>query len=166
MVDLDRPSLCADRIDGIFLPAYSWLHVTNINEINEIYKDLLLLLNEKNEMELGFLNTESAKKMYKLNMLVNQATHNKKDFCSLYLLSKVVRELINKNIIVYDDLYKYGEDEIIDIIESVSDKNVKTLWNNFVNLKNADDINMSDIKEKSLNPLVLSKRLFVGVKNF
>ena len=58
VVDLDRPSLCSDRLDGIILTAMGWTKNISKDEIDLIIDSMKIYKNENNLDEIG-LDDES-----------------------------------------------------------------------------------------------------------
>ena len=65
------------------------------------------------------------------------------------------------NIICYDDLYKLNEKELFNILEESSDLYLKELIMEFKTKKKEDieDVKVSNVKIRDLNPLVNGERL-------
>lgn len=64
LVDLERPKLCADRIDGVLLNSLIWSKKMSYNECIAILKDLATYKNENGEYEIGFKSKFLAKYFY------------------------------------------------------------------------------------------------------
>ena len=61
LIDLDRPKLCADRIDFIFLTNLAWTRNITIDEIKDLYNHLYLEINEDGVMEFAVDDYEAEK---------------------------------------------------------------------------------------------------------
>lgn len=53
IVDLDRPMLCADRLDGVILTGLGWIKNITIKDVKQIISDLIIYTNENNQKEIG-----------------------------------------------------------------------------------------------------------------
>ena len=74
-------------------------------------------------------------------------------------LANITKLLIEKNIITYEDLYKYDEEELWHIIKTSKDKKIQEWVKKFETIKTIPDLNYPEIKKRILNPLVNGKRL-------
>ncbi len=52
--------LCTDRLDGILHTSYIWLHTHSLDQIKEVYDDMVILKNEEDNPEIGFKNIKIA----------------------------------------------------------------------------------------------------------
>ena len=161
VVDNERPKLCADRLDGIILTGAIWTKNITINDITNIINDILLFKNEFNELKICFKNVDIAKKVIKVNNVINQYCHSKEDNYMMLLLSEITRLLINKKYLTYDDLYIYNEQKLFNIIDNIEDSQIKELRHIFKTIKKENIINneIPNLKNRSINPLVNSKRI-------
>ena len=155
IVNNKRPKLCMDRIDGIIIPALTWLEIINLKEAKALYRDLVLYTNEDGEEELSFKHESSIKKIIELNNRINEEIRSDYDFFFMDTLANVVRTLITKEIIKYDDLYTLDEPQLIDIIENNcrKDPDLNALWYEF---KHTTYIPKRDveIKNRTINPIL------------
>ncbi len=163
IVDNNRPKLCADRMDGIFLTSLSWTKELNMKEVSEIIADIEIFINEENQMELGFKNFEIANKVYELNKIIDEYTHSNEDNYMMTLLSEITRYAIDASIITYDDLFVYDEVKMIEIFEYLAkcDLHFRKLFEKFITISKNEIplIQLPDVKIKNLDPLVNGERL-------
>ena len=163
VVDNNRPKLCADRIDGIILTSIAWTKELRIENIKEIINDIKVYTNEDNELELGFKTTEIALKVIRLNNIINEYCHSNYDTYMMMLLADITKYLLDNNIIIYNNLYTYNEDELINICKnySLKDNNFKKLLNKFLYIKQNEipNIEIPNIKNRYIEPLVNNKRI-------
>lgn len=120
------PKLCTDRLDGILHTCYVWIHTHSLEEIKEIYDDLIVLKNEEGNSEIGFKSIEIAEKFSA--MVCNYAKElqgNTDKFVSKYI-SEIVKLSFEKKLITLEDLYIKKEEEICNIFN----KNFKS-WEQF-----------------------------------
>jgi len=162
IVDNKRPKLCSDRLDGIILTSYGWTHELKIDDALKIIDDIRVYKNSDNELELGFKSKKIANLVVKLNDNINLECHTNYDNYMMDLLATITKMTINNNVISYDDLYILDEEEVIKIFRDYALKNIdfNNLLNNFFTIKLNDipSINLPDLKNRLLNPLVEGKR--------
>lgn len=161
IVDNDRPKACADRIDGVVLTGIGWTKNISKNDIKNIVMAMRLFKNENEELEIGFNSLEVAKLVLKVSKSIDSYCHSKEDFYMMELLAKITKYAIDMNIICYDDLYKLNEKELFNILEESSDLYLKELIMEFKTKKREDieDVKVSNVKIRDLNPLVNGERL-------
>lgn len=161
IVDNDRPKACADRIDGVVLTGIGWTKNISKNDIKNIVMAMRMFKNENEELEIGFNSLEVAKLVLKVSESIDSYCHSKEDFYMMELLAKITKYAIDMNVICYDDLYKLNEKELFNILEESSDLYLKELIMEFKTKKkeDIDDVKVSNVKIRDLNPLVNGERL-------
>ncbi len=161
IVDLERPKMCADRLDNIIAVGLHIVHTLNFNDVVNIVKATSKTINEDGEEEICFSNKEAALKIQESNDAFNSLTHSKKDSYMMSLLAKIVRKCLNLSLISYDDLFVMGEHDMMDIIEEnqLIDYELENMWTEFKSIRDFPKCERVEVKNKVVNPLVLSKRL-------
>lgn len=159
LVDNNRPKICADRLDGIITSSIAWTQNITKTDIREIINDLTVYKNEGGKEELGFSKIKIAQKILKINQKIDDFCHSKEDTYMMNFLANITQLLIEKNIITYEDLYKYDEEELWHIIKISKDKKIQEWVKKFETIKTIPDLNYPEIKKRILNPLVNGKRL-------
>ena len=161
IVDNKRPKLCADRLDGVILTGIGWTKNITKVDIKNIIDSITIYKNEDNENEIGFTNLNVAEKVVEISKSIDEICHSIEDNYMMDLLANITKKIIDKEYITYDSLYSLDEDEIIDIINKIDDKEIKSLFNKFLNikLKDIEVISLPSVKERRLNPLVNGKRI-------
>ena len=68
---------------------------------------------------------------------------------------------LNLGLYCYEDLFKYNEEELMQILNSCQDPQMQALLKQFTQIKKEEikDISLPYIKKRSLNPLVNGQRL-------
>lgn len=167
VVDSKRPHLCADRLEGIISVSIGWTNLMNENLVKEILDSLVLIENEEGEMEIGFNNREVAEKVVEINREYNKRTSSINDYYMMNLMGKIINKCLSLNLFTMDDLYRFGEHEVIDIIEENKsiDIELEDLWLEFKTTKEPSITTMEPVKDKCINPLILGHRLFQSIKN-
>ena len=159
LVDNNRPKICGDLLDGIITSSIAWTQNITKTDIREIINDLTIYKNEEGKEELGFSKIKIAQKILKINQKIDDFCHSKEDTYMMNFLANITKLLIEKNIITYEDLYKYDEEELWHIIKTSKDKKIQEWVKKFETIKTIPDLNYPEIKKRILNPLVNGKRL-------
>ena len=161
IVDLERPMLCADRLDGIILTSLFWTKAMNMNEVNSAIKSISVYENENQNLEIGFNDNEVANMIIEKNNIIDIYCHSKEDNYMMELLANITKKCIEKEYFNYEELYIYEEEKIISKIITSNNKQILELWNLFKNIKKEDipEISMPPIKKRVIKPLVNGKRI-------
>ena len=160
LVDLDRPSLCSDRLDGIILTAMGWTKNISTADIDRIVDSMCVYKNENNIDEIGLDDLEVVKRVMEINDLINVYCQSMEDNYMMNLLADITRLGIKNNLFTYDDLYRLTEAELFSILDNCNIDKIKELLFLFYNIKKADIPNreMPKIKVRKINPLCNGKR--------
>ena len=161
IVDLDRPKLCADRLDGTLSSGMAWANIVDARSCEHVLKSVILETNEDGEKELGFDNHQAAIYFKLANDEINRLTHSKEDKYMMNLLANIVKRCIEINILTYDELFTKTEKEVINIITNNLQHDIKLLdmWVEFKTVSNINKNYDYETKEKDINPLILGRRL-------
>ncbi len=167
IVDTPRPKLCADRLDGIILNSISWTKNITKKDIKEILNNITIYNNETNEKEIGFTNKLTTKKVLKLNNEINKKCHSKEDKYMMELLALITKLSIENNIITYKDLYYETEPNILNKLNNTDNKEIKKLLIKFktTSLSQIKDININNLKQRNISPLIRGKRIQNTINN-
>lgn len=161
VVDIDRPKLCADRLDGIILTGLYWTKSLNIDDVSYILNDVMITRNEANEDEIAFKNKGIAKLVLKTSNLIDKYCSSKEDNYMMQLLSKITKLAIKKDIIKYENLYYLTEDEVFKKFMNSNDSEIINLIEIFQTISKRDipETELPNLKARILNPLVNNRRL-------
>ena len=161
IVDNDRPKLCADRLDGIILTGLYWTKDLYKDDIKNIIDNVVVYKNEFDELEIGFKNIQIAEFVVRVNKNIDVYCHSKEDNYMMELLADITRCAINKNIINYKELFILDEKTLFKILIKCDDVEIKEKIVKFQSIKLSDipDINLPDVKIRTLKPLVYYKRI-------
>ncbi len=132
IIDNERPKLCTDRLDGILSTCLMWIQTMNLNEIKEIFDDMIVLTNENNEQEIGFKTKEICEKFFKGVYDYSIALQKNEDKYMMQFIADSLKKLISENKIKLNDLYKLKESEIVKWLEQYDS------WNIFTDLDDVD----------------------------
>lgn len=162
IVDLERPKMCADRLDNTIGVGMQLVHKINLSDATLIINSISKTINEDGEEEICFNSLEAAQKMREANDAFNALTHSRMDNYMMNLLAEVVKKCLMLSLVTYDDLFTLTEHEMLDIIEQNQDidRSLQELWFEFKTISHFNEVeNNENVKNKIINPLVISKRL-------
>jgi len=111
------PKLCTDRLDGVLHTCFVWLHTHSLEEIKEVYDDIVVLTNEDGHKELGFKTKEICEKFVQMVFIYAKELQGNKDKYVMQFVAEIVKESINKNLISLEDLYAKKESDLINIFQ-------------------------------------------------
>lgn len=156
IVDNDRPKLCIDRLDGIFLNSLAWTKEIELRDISNIYNNLLIIKNEDNEDEIGFETEKYAKMIHDLEICINKYCHSNSDNFAMFLLSDVVKHCINNKYIEKNEIYELTEPEVIDIINKkiIHDIDLMLMWKTFTSTSEVSWTAKVKTKKRYVNPII------------
>ena len=161
VVDNNRPKLCADRIDGVILTGIGWTKNISETDIYKIVDSMRIYKNEDNEDEIGFSSLEIAKKVLEINKSIDINCHSIEDNYMMMLLAKITKIAIDKEYVVYEDLYIYDEKSLFDLLKLQDDMELQKLIYEFENKQKCDimKLELPNIKVRNLNPIVDGSRI-------
>ncbi len=117
IIENKTPRLCADRLDGVMPTAYIWLNKISLENTKKYYKDISILKNEDNIDEIGFNTKESAELFFEAVYLYSMELQSNTNNAILTFVADSLKVLIERKIIAKEDLYKYSEEDIIQLFE-------------------------------------------------
>lgn len=155
LVDNERPKLCVDRLDGIFLTSLAWSKCLDFKTMENLYKDLVVFNNEDKEKELGFNDKSNAEFLNYLELKINKLCHGKEDNYSMFLMSSIIDHCIFNKYIDEMELYTLTEKEFIDTLKTkiIDDYELFVMWEAFTKTKEVDGVSKIKTKVRYLNPL-------------
>ena len=161
IVDLDRPMLCTDRLDGVILTGMMWTKNLSIDDVRKIISDLVIITNEFNQKEIGFRSKEVAELVLKNSELIDVYCHSDEDNYMMELLANITKRAMDLEMVSYDELFILDENKIFERFDSSFDVELKHNLDLFRNVLVSDipKMDMPHIKIRDLNPLVLNVRL-------
>jgi hypothetical protein len=127
LADSPKPRLCADRLEYLFESAY-FTRLCSIEEIKELYNDLIVVPNEEKKPEFCFETKELGKKFCKLSIECGKKYNSYETKMTMQFISDLVNAMIKRNIISEKDLYKYTDKVIMDMGINCSDKKISDGW--------------------------------------
>lgn len=160
IVDNDRPKCCADRLDGVILTGIGWTKNISKDDIKNIISDIRVFKNEENEDEIGFNSRDVVSKMIDVSKSIDIYCHTNEDNYMMQLLATITKLSIDRGYITYDDLYRYNELELFNILKSSNDKELLDYIRLFENIdiESIPKTDIPNVKVRVLKPLVRGKR--------
>lgn len=147
------PRLCTDRLDGVLHTCYIWLNTNTIEDIKEVYNNLILLYNEEDNIEIGFKDIDIAKKFSNMVYKYTNEFQSNKDKYVMKYISELIKLSIKRKLITLEDLYIMKESDICNIFNNNFDS-----WKEFKLIKDLSNIDNSyvffDTKKRYVLPLV------------
>lgn len=135
------PNLCTDRLDGVLHTCYVWLHTHSLEQIQEVYDDLVVLKNSLGNPEIGFKTQAIAEKFVQMvYVYAHELQGNTDKYVNKYI-AELVKISYKNGLISLDDLYTKKETDICEIFNN----NFKS-WKSFVN---AETISRSDTEPQN-----------------
>lgn len=161
IVDLDRPMLCADRLDGVILNGMFWTKGINILDVENILDNVDVRINEYGISEIFFKNIDVALLVVNASYEIDRYCHSKEDNFMMELLARITRRAIDLGIISYDSLFVMNEDDLFMIFELSDDMEIHKYLDIFMNVRKdmIPDMVMPNVKVRNLSPLVGDCRL-------
>lgn len=111
IADNDSPLLSADRLEYTLGNAY-YYNFKSIEQLKDIFNDLVVCKNEFNEDEISFSSLDKAIEFTYVSLSNSRVYTSHEDRFAMQYLADLLKEAINKNVITLDDLYK-TESEVI-----------------------------------------------------
>ena len=120
-----------------------------------------VFVNEDREEEIGFKNLDIARKVIDVSNSIDVYCHSKEDNYMMELLASITRMSIDKRMITYEDLYRYNEKELFDLLNKTEYVDIHNLVDKFKNIKLEDipKLDMPKVKKRDLNPIVNGTRI-------
>lgn len=162
IADNDSPLLSADRLEYTLGNSF-YYGFKSMEEIKEMYDDLVISINEFEQSEISFSTLDKAMEFTTVSIENSKVYTCNADRFSMQYLADLLKLAINKNVISMKDLYTV-EDEVVDKLQK--DEELKSKWNYFINLsqiftskEKPEDGYWANIpaKKRYINPQVVSK---------
>lgn len=163
IVDLERPKMCADRLNNVMTVGMGWIGSLDLDNAKYIIDHINRRINEDGEEELSFTNRQAAQIYIDVNDSVNERLAYPEDGYLTDLLVKIVRRCIEKKYVKYEQLFFLTELEMFSIIEyyCIDDMVLREMYHTFKTIK---DIPLEevehDMKLRKVNPLVNGRRFY------
>ena len=158
IADNDTPMLSADRLEYTFSDGLEIEGIFDLDKVNRAYKDLSVLKNEKNEIEIGFNNLEIAEEfIYNANKLWLLISGGNEINFIMQFWTDYLKISMNNGYIQEKDLYEMSEFEIIEKIKKQADDKMINILEKF---QNSIEIGRSntEVKDKYCVSIKAKKR--------
>lgn len=176
IADNDTPRLSSDRLEYTLSNALGATEkIWNLEDIEEIYQDIVIFKNEDNIEELGFKNKEIAEKFVHTMSKLSRMYRREKTIFSMQFLADIMKKMSERNIININDLYSLSEKEIIEKIENCNYDNIPecfNIWRNATNINKSDilpinkySVSIEKMKVRYINPLVQDNGRYERIDN-
>lgn len=147
------PRLSADNLEYILNTAY-FTGICDIEEIRELFFNITIGPNEKEDQEFCFSDIATASKFCKLSIEIGKKARSYEAKITMQLIADVLMLMIRREEIKLEDLFKYSEKTLLEIGKNSSDKRIRDGW------KEIENLNKVYIK---FNPLENSDKYCVKV---
>ena len=165
VADNDTPKLSADRLEYSLSNALLTYKLSDIDEINKIYNDVILDKDEDGTLELSFKSKETALEFVKITSKLSIIYREDRTRYSMQLIADIIKKLNEDGLITKDDLYNMKESEVIEIIENSKYKDIFNIWKNAKNIKVSKEKTKNvyfvhhGAKIRYIDPLVNKRRI-------
>ena len=165
VADNDTPKLSADRLEYSLSNALLTYKLSDIDEINKIYNDVILDKDEDGTLELSFKSKETALEFVKITSKLSIIYRDDRTRYSMQLIADIIKKLNEDGLITKEDLYNKKESEVIEIIENSKYKEIFNIWKNAKNIKVSKEKPENvyfvhhGAKIRYIDPLVNKKRI-------
>lgn len=160
LVDLERPKLCADRLDGIILNGLYWLKSLTMDEVKKIIEDLTVYENEQGIPEIGLKTAKTTKLVVEINTKFDCYCHTKEDTFMMEFLGKITKKGIMHRIISYEDLFVQNEEQLMQQLKQEGNIDLQQDIQLFeqITTDQVPEIEMPEIKCRNLSPICNMQR--------
>lgn len=168
IIENKSPQMCVDRLESILSGGLVWLRSINLADIKIITAGLDVLINENNNMEIGFTKAVSALTFFKTNIIQAIALQTNEDKLSMSYLGDILKYMINENYLKFNDLFTLTESDIILLIKKLNDPKLLAQWYHFEHLQFVNHYEESQnyyyqvsmpVKLRYTNPLYREQRM-------
>ena len=133
IADNDTPRLSADRFEYTLSGGLYQERIFKIEDIRKYYNNVTILKNEEGIDELGFKDKSICEKF--INSVSKLWPHwvEDEDRLCMQFIADIVKSMNFKGYITIDDLYKYSDKKIIELIKNCEDNYLKESFEKFQN---------------------------------
>jgi len=135
------PKLCTDRLDGVLHTCYIWLHTHTLEQIKEVYDNIIVLKNEDGIREIAFKNIKTAEKFVSMVYIYAKELQGNTDKYVTKYVAEIVQQSFKQKLISIEDLYTKKEEDLCGIFN-----NNFASWKTFTK---ADFLNRTDIEPQN-----------------
>lgn len=165
IADNDTPRLSAERFEYTLSGGLYQVKVFDIKDIEKYYNNVVILKNEDNIEELAFKDMKTCENfIHDISKLWPRWIEDEDRLC-MQFIADIIKSMNIKGYITVDDLYKFSEYDILQLIKNCGDNYIKDAFEQFQNATR-DSVYKSDLsnnkiyctsvkgKKRYINPLV------------
>ncbi len=165
IADNDIPRLSADRFEYTLSGGLYQIRVFELENIEEYYNNITILKNEDNINELAFKDMKLCENfIHDISKLWPRWIEDEDRLC-MQFIADIVKSMNIKGYITVDDLYKFSERDIIQLIKNCEDTYIRDAFEKFQTVTR-NSVYKSDLpnneiyctsvkgKKRYINPLV------------
>ena len=165
IADNDTPRLSADRFEYTLSGGFYQVRVFELKDIEKYYNNIVILKNEDGIDELAFQDIKLCENfIHDISKLWPRWVEDEDRLC-MQFIADIVKSMNIKSYITVDDLYKFSEREVLQLIQNCEDNYIRNAFKNFQNATR-DSVYKSDEpnneiyctsvkgKKRYINPLV------------
>ena len=133
IADNDSPRLSADRFEYTLSGGLYQEIVFKLEDIRKYYNNITILKNEDGIDEIGFKAKDLCEEfIHKISKLWPRWFEDEDRLC-MQFIADIVKSMNIKGFITVDDLYKYSDKKIIQLIQNCEDEYIKDSFKKFQN---------------------------------
>ena len=165
IADNDTPRLSADRLEYTLSGGLYQVRIFELKNIENYYNNIVILKNEDGIDELAFQDIKLCENfIHDVSKLWPRWVEDEDRLC-MQFIADIVKSMNIKSYITVDDLYKFSEREVLQLIQNCEDNYIRNAFKNFQNATR-DSVYKSDEpnneiyctsvkgKKRYINPLV------------
>lgn len=176
IADNDIPRLSADRFEYTLSGGLYQVKVFELEDIRRYYNNIIILKNEDNIDELAFKDINICENfIHDISKLWPRWVEDEDRLC-MQFIADLVKSMNIKNYITVDDLYRFSEYEVLQLIKKCDDNYIKNAFKNFEDatrdLVYKSDIPNNEIyctsvkgKKRYINPLISLNNKVARIKD-
>lgn len=165
IADNDMPRLSADRFEYTLSGGLYQVKIFEVKDIEKYYNNIIIVKNEDGLDELAFQDIKLCENfIHDISKLWPRWSEDEDRLC-MQFIADIVKSMNIKGYITIDDLYKFSEQEVLQLIRNCEDSYIKNAFKKFQNAT-CDSVYKSDEpndqiyctsvkgKKRYINPLV------------
>lgn len=134
IADNNMPQLSADRLEYNLYMATS-RKLIDMHEAKEIYDNIQIKKNEKNEIEMCFSDIDIAKKFFEIALSNGEYMSGDVSTVTNKFFSDILKFAVNKKILKPRMFMDSTEEDIVNILDNNPNPHLNQMWNKFKNFK-------------------------------
>ncbi len=131
IADNSVPRLAADRLEYTLSNGLFLYETWDLAQVRYFYDNITILKNEDGIAELGFSDQDICEEFIELALPLFANYHSNEARASLQFIADIIKSMIVKAYLTYDDLYLMSEREIIDWILGCGDRTISDAFRQY-----------------------------------